>query len=107
MHRSPPRAQPTVDGPWTIKAYLGALDAAYTTWHDKSAASKARQAKKLSLANVQAKAVEAANTVVDAATNLLNGANGAHANANGNGNGAQVEDDREGISKFDYVCLHS
>jgi hydroxymethylglutaryl-CoA synthase len=91
--------QPTVDGPWTIKTYLGALDAAYSTFNEKAAASKARQAKKISLASVQAKAVEAATSVANAASNLLNG--------NTNGAVAAVEDDREGINKFDYVCLHS
>jgi hydroxymethylglutaryl-CoA synthase len=91
--------QPTVDGPWTIKTYLGALDAAYSTFNEKAAASKARQAKKISLASVQAKAVEAATSVANAASNLLNG--------NTNGAVAVVEDDREGINKFDYVCLHS
>lgn len=39
-------AQPTVDGPWTIKAYLGALDNAYSTYIDKANASRARAAKK-------------------------------------------------------------
>jgi hypothetical protein len=91
--------QPTVDGPWTIKTYLGALDAAYSTFNEKAAASKARQAKKISLASVQAKAVEAATSVANAASDLLNG--------NTNGAVAAVEDDREGINKFDYVCLHS
>lgn len=38
--------QPTVDGPWTIKAYLGALDNAYNTYVEKAAASRARAAKK-------------------------------------------------------------
>lgn len=37
---------PAVDGPWTIKTYLGALDSAYNTYLDKAAASKARAAKK-------------------------------------------------------------
>lgn len=104
LYPSDTNTQPTVDGPWTIKTYLGALDAAYTTFNNKSDASKARQAKKLSLANVQAKAVEAATSVANAASNLLNG------NANGNGDvkvEAAVAEDKVGISKFDYVCLHS
>ncbi|NXD32510.1 HCS1 synthase, partial [Spelaeornis formosus] len=42
---------PTVDGPWTIAAYLGALDNAYSTYVDKVAKSKARAAKKISLAS--------------------------------------------------------
>jgi hydroxymethylglutaryl-CoA synthase len=101
LHTHSTNNQPTVDGPWTIKTYLGALDAAYTTFNEKAAASKARQAKKISLASVQAKAVEAATSVANAASNLLNG------NSNANGAAAVVEDDREGINKFDYVCLHS
>nr|XP_018999414.1 hydroxymethylglutaryl-CoA synthase [Kwoniella mangroviensis CBS 8507]OCF62875.1 hydroxymethylglutaryl-CoA synthase [Kwoniella mangroviensis CBS 8507] len=42
---------PTVDGPWTIAAYLGALDAAYSTYLEKAQRSRARAAKKLSLAS--------------------------------------------------------
>ncbi|WVQ71934.1 hydroxymethylglutaryl-CoA synthase [Cryptococcus sp. DSM 104548] len=61
---------PTVDGPWTIAAYLGALDNSYSTYVEKVAASKARAAKKAGVA--------------------LNG---------------DAKD--EGISQFDYVCLHS
>ncbi|BEJ12340.1 hypothetical protein CspHIS471_0208000 [Cutaneotrichosporon sp. HIS471] len=41
---------PTVDGPWTIKAYLGALDNAYNTYIEKAAASRARAAKKAAAA---------------------------------------------------------
>ncbi|WOO83275.1 Hydroxymethylglutaryl-CoA synthase [Vanrija pseudolonga] len=49
---------PTVDGPWTIAAYLGALDNAYNTYLDKAAASRARAAKK-GLTNGVANGVDA------------------------------------------------
>ncbi|WVN86342.1 hydroxymethylglutaryl-CoA synthase [Cryptococcus depauperatus CBS 7841] len=73
---------PTVDGPWTIAAYLGALDNAYSTYVEKAEASRAR-ARKLSAASV-------INTVAQA--------------VNGHANGESKE---VGITEFDYVCLHS
>ncbi|WVO14375.1 hydroxymethylglutaryl-CoA synthase [Cryptococcus depauperatus] len=73
---------PTVDGPWTIAAYLGALDNAYSTYVEKAEASRAR-ARKLSAASV-------INTVAQA--------------VNGHANG---ESKKAGITEFDYVCLHS
>lgn len=96
------RSQPTVDGPWTIKAYLGALDAAYTAYTNKAAASKARAAKKLSLASVSAALTEVAGNFVEQAQNLVNGG-GANGHVEVNGNGKKEE---EGIERFDYVCLH-
>ncbi|OWT38103.1 hydroxymethylglutaryl-CoA synthase [Cryptococcus neoformans Bt1] len=83
---------PTVDGPLTIAAYLGALDNAYSTYVQKAEASQARAAKKLSLASVTAAVSEVANGIVGA--------------VNGHANGtAEIKED--GIAKFDYVCLHS
>ena len=108
--------QPTVDGPLTIVAYLGALDNAYNTYLDKAAKSKARAAKKLSLANVSGAVSNAAavassvvGQVVEQAEKLVNG----HAEDHANGvNGIKVngdiheETEKEGIAGFDYVCLH-
>lgn len=91
---------PTVDGPWTIAAYLGALDNAYNTYLDKLAKNKARAAKSLSLASVSAAVNEVAEQVVGHMEKLVNG------HANGQPNGVQESED-EGIAKFDYVCLHS
>ena len=90
---------PTVDGPWTIAAYLGALDNAYSTYVEKTEKSKARAAKKLSLASVTAAVTDAASSVAAQATALVNG-NGVEANGNGH-----VEE-KTGIAEFDYVCLH-
>ncbi|EIW66406.1 hypothetical protein TREMEDRAFT_41020 [Tremella mesenterica DSM 1558] len=94
---------PTVDGPWTIAAYLGALDAAYNTYLDKAAKSRARAAKQISLSSVSAALSDAAEHAVDAIAKLANG--GSQINGNGvNGHGSEGQ---EGINKFDYVCLHS
>jgi len=90
---------PTVDGPWTIAAYLGALDNAYSSYTDKVAKSKARAAKKISLASVTAAVTDAAASVAAQAQSLVNGANGANGTA-------EVEAAKEGIDAFDYVCLH-
>lgn len=87
-----------VDGPLTLVTYLGALDAAYNTYIKKAAESRARAAKKLSLANVAAAVSDVASQV----SGLVNGANGANGHANGH-----AEEKEEGISQFDYVCLHS
>ncbi|RSH93724.1 hypothetical protein EHS25_006372 [Saitozyma podzolica] len=94
---------PTVDGPWTIAAYLGALDSAYTSYLDKAAASRARAAKKLSLASVSAAVSDIAGQVAGSVEKLVNG----HANGNGVANGNGHAEEKEGIAKFDYVCLHS
>ncbi|WWC89652.1 hydroxymethylglutaryl-CoA synthase [Kwoniella dendrophila CBS 6074] len=94
---------PTVDGPWTIVAYLGALDAAYSAYVEKAKQSRARAAKKLSLASVSA----AVSEIAGAAKTFVNGINGETTNGvNGHAqNGVDASD--EGISQFDYVCLHS
>ncbi|OCF39192.1 hydroxymethylglutaryl-CoA synthase [Kwoniella heveanensis CBS 569] len=100
---------PTVDGPWTIAAYLGALDAAYSTYVEKAAKSRARAAKKLSLASVSA----AVSEIAGAASKFVNGINGEPVNgtnghaANGNGNATAEASSEGGIDEFDYVCLHS
>lgn len=95
--------KPTVDGPWTIAAYLGALDNAYSTYIDKAEKSRARAAKKLSLSNVSAKTSE----IADAADKFVNGINGDIEGAGLNGNGhANGENRDQGIAAFDYVCLH-
>ncbi|OWZ55576.1 hydroxymethylglutaryl-CoA synthase [Cryptococcus neoformans 125.91] len=95
---------PTVDGPWTITAYLGALDNAYSTYVEKAEKSRARAAKKLSLANVSTKASE----IADAADKFVNGINGDVEGVAVNGNGhANGETKDQGIAAFDYVCLHS
>ncbi|KAL7424600.1 3-hydroxy-3-methylglutaryl coenzyme A synthase [Cryptotrichosporon argae] len=86
---------PTVDGPLTIVAYLGSLDAAYSAYVKKAEASRARAAKKLSLASVSQAVAEVAEQV----KGLVNG----NGHANGHANGAAAE----GIEAFDYVCLHS
>ena len=94
--------QPIVDGPLTLVTYLGALDAAYNTYIKKAAESRARAAKKLSLASVSAAISDVASQVqglVNGAANGTNGVNG-HAEAKG-------EKKEEGIEQFDYVCLHS
>ncbi|KAK8869461.1 hydroxymethylglutaryl-CoA synthase [Kwoniella newhampshirensis] len=94
---------PTVDGPWTIAAYLGALDNAYATYVEKAEKSRARAAKKLSLASVSA----AVSDIAASATKFVNGLNGDAANGDavsGHANGTAAE---EGIAKFDYVALHS
>ncbi|UOH79997.1 hydroxymethylglutaryl-CoA synthase [Cryptococcus neoformans] len=94
---------PTVDGPWTITAYLGALDNAYSTYVEKAEKSRARAAKKLSLANVSTKASE----IADAADKFVNGINGDVEGVAVNGNGhANGETKDQGIAAFDYVCLH-
>ncbi|WVQ79797.1 hydroxymethylglutaryl-CoA synthase [Cryptococcus sp. DSM 104549] len=85
---------PTVDGPWTIAAYLGALDNSYSTYVEKAEKSIARASKKLSLASVTAAVTEIANGVSAAVNGHANGTNG----------DAAKED---GIASFDYVCLHS
>lgn len=90
---------PTVDGPWTIAAYLGALDNAYNSYVDKAAKSRARAAKKLSLASVSAAVAE----VADAASTFVKSINGTTTN----GTNGHVEEKAEGIAQFDYVCLHS
>ena len=71
---------------------------------DKAARSRARAAKKLSLASVSAAVQEVAGQVLGQAEKLVNGAtrNGA---ANGHVNG-DVADKEEGVTTFDYVCLH-
>jgi hydroxymethylglutaryl-CoA synthase len=100
---SPARAdsrQPTVDGPWTIAAYLGALDNAYNAYVEKAAASRARAVKKLSLASVSAAVSDIAGQVAGSVEKLVNG----HVNGNGLANGHAEEND--GIAKFDFVCLH-
>jgi hydroxymethylglutaryl-CoA synthase len=95
---------PTVDGPWTIAAYLGALDNAYSTYVEKTAKNKARAAKKLSLASVTAAVTDAAASVAAEASKLVNGVNGTNGHTNGiNGTAAETA----GIDAFDYVCLHS
>lgn len=95
--------KPTVDGPWTITAYLGALDNAYSTYVEKAEKSRARAAKKLSLANVSTKASE----IADAADKFVNGINGDVEGVAVNGNGhANGETKDQGIAAFDYVCLH-
>lgn len=95
--------KPTVDGPWTIAAYLGALDNAYSTYIDKAEKSRARAAKKLSLSNVSAKASE----IADAADKFVSGINGDIEGAAVNGSGhANGENKDRGIAAFDYVCLH-
>ncbi|WWD16276.1 hydroxymethylglutaryl-CoA synthase [Kwoniella shandongensis] len=94
---------PTVDGPWTIAAYLGALDNAYSTYVEKAEKSRARAAKKLSLASVSA----AVSDIAASATKFVNGLNGEAANGNGVNGHANGTADKEGIAKFDYVCLHS
>ncbi|KAI9637747.1 putative 3-hydroxy-3-methylglutaryl-CoA (HMG-CoA) synthase [Dioszegia hungarica] len=94
---------PTVDGPLTLKAYLGSLDSAYTTYLDKAAKSRARAAKNFSLAGVQAAVSDLAGQVAGQVAGLVNGVNGA------NGHGEEKEEVVGGtdIEKFDYVCLHS
>jgi hypothetical protein len=62
----------------------------------------------LSLASVKAVVSDVASQVTD----LVNGAANGHANGangtTGNGvNGHAEEKKEEGISQFDYVCLHS
>lgn len=104
------RRQPTVDGPWTIAAYLGALDSAYTTYLRKAAASRARAAKKagaLSLASVSQALTDVAAQAQKAVNGLVNGE--AHEGlANGNGAAeAEQKEEVEGINQFDHVCLHS
>jgi hydroxymethylglutaryl-CoA synthase len=94
---------PTVDGPWTIAAYLGALDNSYSSYLDKVAKSKARAAKKLSLASVTAAVTDVAASVAAQAQSLVNGTNGANGTTNGHD---EVEAAKEGIAAFDYVCLH-
>jgi hydroxymethylglutaryl-CoA synthase len=91
---------PTVDGPWTIAAYLGALDNAYSTYVEKVAKNKARAAKKLSLASVTAAVTDAAAQVAAQAQSLVNGST-----TNGTTETAAASSD-EGIAAFDYVCLH-
>jgi hydroxymethylglutaryl-CoA synthase len=95
--------QPTVDGPLTLKAYLGSLDSAYTTYLDKAAKSRARAAKNFSLAGVQAAVSDLAGQVAGQVAGLVNGVNGA------NGHGEEMKEVVGGtdIEKFDYVCLHS
>lgn len=95
--------KPTVDGPWTIVAYLGALDNAYNSYLNKVAKSKARAAKKISLASVSNAIQEVAGQIVGQAEKLVNG------NGMVNGNGAHVNghvEEKEGIAGFDYICLH-
>ncbi|CAD6585570.1 MAG: hypothetical protein TREMPRED_004177 [Tremellales sp. Tagirdzhanova-0007] len=94
---------PTVDGPWTITAYLGALDKAYSSYQDKLAKSKARAAKKLSLASVSIAIQDVAGQIAEQAGNMLNG-------TTANGHAVHVDVDsteQDGIANFDYVCLHS
>ena len=101
-----------VDGPLTLVTYLGALDAAYNTYIKKAAESRARAAKKLSLASVGAAISDVASHVTGlvngAVANGVNGVNG-HANGANGTNGAAEEQEKkeEGITQFDYVCLHS
>ncbi|WWC60710.1 hydroxymethylglutaryl-CoA synthase [Kwoniella dejecticola CBS 10117] len=94
---------PTVDGPWTIAAYLGALDAAYSTYIEKAKKSRARAAKRLTLASVSA----AVSDLAGAAKTFVNGINGDAPNGNGTNGHAEAAEEDEGISQFDYVCLHS
>ncbi len=90
--------------------YLGALDSAYNSYLEKSAKSKARAAKKLSLpslASVSAAVSEVASTVVGEVGKLVNGTNGTNG-ANGHVVEQEVKSAVEGsIDEFDYVCLHS
>jgi hydroxymethylglutaryl-CoA synthase len=103
--------QPTVDGPLTLTAYLGALDSAYNTYLDKAAKSRARAVKNFSLAGVQAAVTDLAGSVAGSVAGLVNGLkqNG-HDEAAGQVEekakdvGSQVGTDME---RFDYVCLHS
>ncbi|WVQ69689.1 hydroxymethylglutaryl-CoA synthase [Kwoniella botswanensis] len=95
---------PTVDGPWTIAAYLGALDAAYSTYLEKAQKSRARAAKKLSLASVTA----AVSDIAGAAKTFVNGINGDATNGvNGHAQNGVESKEVQGIEQFDYVCLHS
>ncbi|WVQ85634.1 hydroxymethylglutaryl-CoA synthase [Cryptococcus sp. DSM 104549] len=88
---------PTVDGPWTIAAYLGALDNAYSTYVEKAEKSRARAAKKSPITAVTAAVSTAAADVAAAADRFVNGINGE----------TEAEAKSEGIDSFDYVCLHS
>ena len=94
--------QPTVDGPWTITAYLGALDNAYSSYVKKVAQSKARAAKKLSLASVSSAIQEVAGQSAGQAEKLMNG-NGVNGDAH---HLSGVENNADGITSFDFVCLH-
>jgi hydroxymethylglutaryl-CoA synthase len=96
-------SQPTVDGPLTLTAYLGALDSAYNTYISKAAKSRARAGAKLSMASVQ----QAVQGIAGQVQGLVNGA---VAKVNGSGaveNGKEEVVGGTDIEKFDYVCLHS
>lgn len=69
----------------------------------KSASSRARAAKKLSLASVSAAVNEVAGQVANGVKELVNGHIPSVAGVNGH---AEVSEPKEGIAAFDYVCLH-
>lgn len=77
------------------------MDNCYSSYLDKVAKSKARAAKKLSLASVASAVQGAATSVVEQAQQLVNGNANGSAVANGS-----AEEKKTGISEFDYVCLH-
>ena len=81
---------------------MGALDRAYSTYMDKSAKSKARAAKKLSLASVSTAIQGVAEQIAEQAGKLVNGS---AEESNGHVVNGDIHE-KEGIQAFDFVCLH-
>lgn len=90
---SSPDSQPTVDGPLTLTSYLGALDAAYSTY-------KTKYTKKYSSDHAHAHAHP-----------LTNGNGDAKEVANHTVNGDKAEDKAVKVAveaeSFDYILFHS
>lgn len=86
-------SQPTVDGPLTLTSYLGALDAAYSTY-------KTKYTKKYSSDHAHAHAHP-----------LTNGNGDAKEVANHTANGDKAEDKAVKVAveaeSFDYILFHS